>query len=248
MPPHGHGGSNNWGFEPSFVGATKNGGYTRCLDILPFHWTSTAAPLSTTIASGTGLLAATNNGFVPQFKWTATGTTTETMTAAIGIPEDFAQDDARLKLRLLVISSLVTLTNSTTLAATLQTWTHGAAVKTAIATLVTRRWNTAPTAATGFNVQSTPLGTPTATGTSTITIPTTTDLSTSATVPYLLEFDFTPAATTARTNYPKAGDAGFLRLIGVAAPGTDATDTLTILRASLLTTCHAGPYRLTDRT
>ena len=55
-----------------------------------------------------------------------------------------------------------------------------------------------------------------------------------------------PGATTARTNYPKAGDIATLKLVSVGNT-TDATDNITIMAAWCSLVRHAAMYRLSDR-
>lgn len=239
MPPHGHG-NDGWAIEPTLANARKNGGYWDEIPMLHNQWArSTGAPLPTSATSGLPFLTAVSANQV--IKWPCdTGTTGVTTTAyyTFGIPETFAQDDAKLKIRLLVTGSLATIT-SITCTPTLLTWSHGAAVKTAVASTATSRWAAPATAVAGFNTQTMPLGTATATGTTTF-------LGATMTTPNLVEIDFTPGATTARTNYPKAGDIATFKLVCVANTA-DNTDNLTIMAGKIMYVRHAALYRPSDR-
>lgn len=238
MPPHGHG-NNKWAVEPSLANAEKNGGYWENIPLLHNQWSrSTGAPLPTSATSGVPFLTAVSANQVVKFACDATTGATTTAFYTFPIPETFAQDEAKLKFRLLVTGSLATLT-SITVTPTLLTWSVGSAVKTAIASTATKRWASLPSAANGQNAQSGDLGSPTATGTTTF-------LGATMTTPSLVEIDFTPGATTARTNYPKAGDIATLKLVSVGNT-TDATDNITIMAAWCSLVRHAAMYRLSDR-
>jgi hypothetical protein len=239
MPPHGHG-NDNWAVEPSLANAVRNGGFWESLPMFHNQWSiSTGVPLTGTLASGLPILTAVSA--TQAIKWPCdTGTTGVTTTGfyTFRIPDTFAQEEAKLRVRLLVLGSLATIT-SITCTPTLLTWTQGAAVKTAVASTATKRW-AALGSETGLEAQAAALGTPTATGTTTF-------LSATMTTPNLVEIDFTPGATTARTNYPKAGDAATFKLVCVANTA-DATDNLTILAGAIQYCRHAALYRGTDRT
>lgn len=239
MPPHGHGNA-TWAVEPSLANAARNGGFWDSMPMLHNQWSRAAGSgLPTAATSGSPFLTAVSANQV--IKWPCdTGTTGTTTTAyyTFNIPETFAQDEAKLKFRLLVLGSLATIT-SITATPTLLTWTPGSAVKTEVASTATKRWATLPTAANGQVAQSMDLGAPTATGTTTF-------LGATMTVPNIVEIDFTPGASTARTNYPKAGDAATLKLVCVANTA-DNTDNLTILAGWINFVRHAALYRFTDR-
>lgn len=245
--PHGHG-DNTFAIEPTLHNAKKNGGYlrSRIISLADFYAT-TANTLqgpgwSTQAGSGVAAVpayAVAGNG--RSIAYTFASSATATVAADIHIPEEFNRDSAIFRVQMLALSSLATLT-SLSLTPTIRFHRWGAAVKTAIGTTATRRWNTPPVATT-YNDD---IGAASATGTTTLAIPTNASYANAPTRPMLLEFDFTPGATTARTNYPEPGDVGHFRLLATANT-TDGTDTFTILQCRVIENVHAGFFREPER-
>lgn len=235
-------GTNPFTSEREFNNAVKSGGFYDNVEIPLDRWqNSVGTALTVTLTASQAQRVVTSDAFTLALNADA-GTTTVNTTHLLpfAIPDTFAQDEAKLKLRLLVVPTNATITFGLT--ATMRTWSPFGAttVKSAIGTLATRRWDAAQTLASGYNAQTMPLGTPTASGTTSLTT------AANGAIPAIYEFDFTPAATTARTNYPKAGDHCTIKLVGVAS-ATNASDKLTILRSWVVMARHAGMYRQSER-
>lgn len=226
--------------------AVKNGGFLRerHVSLADFYETDAdilagpnwAAQAGSGVAGAIAFVAGGNGRGL---KYSFTSSATATIAADIHVPSEFNRADCMFRVQLLAISSIATLT-SLVLTPTMRFWRWGAGVKTAIGSTACRRWNTPPT---GLDD---PIGSASATGTTTLALPLNSAYANAPTHPMLLEFDFTPASTTARTNYPEPDDIGHFRLLATGNT-TDATDSLTILRARVIESVHAGFNRTPER-